>query len=301
MRRRRNLLDSFLIDRNPPTRRLENLRTRQREAAHRDAMHRAEHDDPPHDAARRGDFVISACGYRAGIDVTGVRHDKRLRKAQARREVLYAAEKIVELGDESARISRIERAGYGGGTDGSHRTYLGLRSVLVKQFQYPFQGVDNGLFANAFAVTCEPPRLGMPPAFLALPRKAHRAYRLGRTAAAWSGDPGHRDRQAAFASPQRARCHFTRGLLAHRAAPGERIGAHAEQLALGVVGVGDEPALEPVGRARDRGDGLSNPAAGARFRRDQHLARRLEPLADPCRELSHQKNSRFITASTISA
>src|SRR3981189_1409276 len=137
LRQRRDFLDSFLIDGNPPKRRLENLRTRQREAAHRDAMHRAEHDDPPHDAARRGYFVISARGDRPGIDVTGVRHDKRLRKAQARREVLYAAEKIVELGDESARISRIERAGYGGGTDGSHRTYLGLRSVLVKQFQYP--------------------------------------------------------------------------------------------------------------------------------------------------------------------
>ena len=87
-------------------------------------MHRAEHDDPPHDAARRGDLVVSARGDRPRIDVAGVRHDKRLRKAQTRREVLYAAEQVVELGDERARIARIERAGYGGGADGSHRPYL---------------------------------------------------------------------------------------------------------------------------------------------------------------------------------
>jgi len=46
-----------------------------------------------------------------------VRHDERFRKAQTRREVLYAAEQVVELGDERARIARIERAGYGGGAD----------------------------------------------------------------------------------------------------------------------------------------------------------------------------------------
>src|SRR3989449_4114848 len=89
--------------------------------------------------------------------------------------------------------------------------------------------MDTGLFTNAFAVACDPPRLGMPPAVLALPRKAHGAHGLGRTAAARSRDSSDCDRQAGFALPQRARCHFTRSLLAHRAAPGERIGAHAEQ------------------------------------------------------------------------
>src|SRR5205807_545105 len=112
--------------------------------------------------------------------------------------------------------------------------------------------MDNGLFTNAFAVASEAPRLAMPAAALALPREAHRAYRLGRSAASRSGDPGHCERHAAFAFSQRTRCHFTRGLLAHRAVPGERIGAHAERLPLGGVGVGDEPALEPVGGARDR-------------------------------------------------
>ena len=112
------------VDRHRAERRGEGVRARQREAAHRDAMHRTEHDDAPHDAARRGELVIGARGHRPRIDVAGVRHDKRLRKAQTRREVLYAAEQIVELGSERARIAGVEHPGYGGRAHASHRPYL---------------------------------------------------------------------------------------------------------------------------------------------------------------------------------
>src|SRR5262245_21426715 len=81
---------------------------------------------------------------------------------------------------------------------------------------------------------------------LARPGEANHANRLFARAATRPRDAGDRDAHRAPGAHQRALRHLARGFLAHGAVPLERLGAHAEQLALGVVRVGDTAALEPV-------------------------------------------------------
>ena len=54
------------------------------------------------------------------------------------------------------------------------------------------------------------------------PGKAHQPNGLGQGAPGRTGHAGDRDRHAAAAVPQRAKRHFTRRFLAHRAVPFER-------------------------------------------------------------------------------
>ncbi len=109
-----------LVERDVAERRRERLDRGNGEAAHRHAMHRPEQHDPAHDAARRAEPVVGMRGHRPGVDVARMRHDERLGKAQARRRRVDAAEELVELGIEAARVRWIEGAGDGRGTDGSH-------------------------------------------------------------------------------------------------------------------------------------------------------------------------------------
>ena len=89
------------------------------EAAHGDAVHRAEQHDAAHDAACGRELVVGARGDRAGIDVAGVRHDERLRESEPRRR-LDAAEELVHFGDQAARVARVEHARDGGAAYGCH-------------------------------------------------------------------------------------------------------------------------------------------------------------------------------------
>ena len=109
-----------VIKRDVTERGREGLRCGNRKAADRDAMHRPEQHDPPHDAARGAELLIGTRRDGPRVDVARVRHDERLGKTQARRRRVDAAEKLVELGVQAARVRRIEHPGDGGGTDGSH-------------------------------------------------------------------------------------------------------------------------------------------------------------------------------------
>jgi hypothetical protein len=95
LRQSAHLVKRSAIDRDSAERGSERLVARDGKAAHRHAMHRSEHHHTPHDAARRGELFISMGRDTTGVDIAGVRHDQRLRKAQARLGLLHAAEKLV--------------------------------------------------------------------------------------------------------------------------------------------------------------------------------------------------------------
>ena len=120
LRHAAHAVERLAVDRHGTERCGEGFVGRDGEAAHRHAMHRTEHDDTAHDAARIAELLVGASGDRAGIDVAGVRHDQRLRQAQTRLGLLDAAEKLVELGREGARVGGIEHAGDSGAANGSH-------------------------------------------------------------------------------------------------------------------------------------------------------------------------------------
>ena len=111
------------------------------------------------------------------------------------------------------------------------------------------------------------PRLGLHGPVPAGPGEPHEPHRLVRRAAGRTRDAGDGDRDVGAAPRQRARRHLARRRLAHRAEPGERLGAHAEQLDLRLVRIGDESALEPAGAAGDVGDRARDQPAGARLGR----------------------------------
>ena len=122
--------------------------------------------------------------------------------------------------------------------------------------------------------------LGLRIAAAPLPGDPDRADRLVVGAAARPGDAGHRHRDRRPGMHQRARHHFDHGFAADRAIVLQRFRAHAQQRLLGLVAVGGQAAVEPVGRAGDIGHGLGDPAAGAAFGGDQHLSRIAQARAE---------------------
>src|SRR5438105_9011313 len=169
----------------------------------------------------------------------------------------------------------------------------------VKGFQYPFQGVDNGLAAHALAVAGE--AQGFAAHFLvARPGEAHGADRLVLAAAGRAGNAGDRERDGRLAAPERAERHFTRRLLAHRPMYPQGIGAHAEHLLLGAIRIRHETAVEPRRRSRHRGHDLRRPSAGAGLGGGKHRFRSLEALAEGLRKRLHQKKS-FLARARMSS
>src|SRR5688572_6205948 len=156
----------------------------------------------------------------------------------------------------------------------------------LEVLQNPFEGPDNRLAPHAFPVAGELARLAGYRA-LARPREAHHADRLVRRAAARSGDAGHGERDRALAAAERALRHLARGFLAYRAVRAQRAFLDTEHLALGLVRVGDEAALEPGGGPGHRRDDLRRPAPGTRFGGDELRARRLQAFADFLRKRFH--------------
>ena len=78
-----------------------------------------------------------------------------------------------------------------------------------------------------------------------------------------AGDAGDRDRDVGAGAGERAGRHGARHRIAHRAVAQQGIPRHAQHLALGLVGVGDEGAVDDVRRAGDRRQGRGDQAAGA--------------------------------------
>src|ERR1700682_3973868 len=88
-------------------------------------------------------------------------------------------------------------------------------------------------------------------------RDTHRAHRMFRAAAAGSRNARGRDCDVRARPLDRSRSHLAHALLAHGANALERLLAHAEEVYLHRVGIGDEAALEVTRAARDVGDAMA--------------------------------------------
>ena len=111
---------------------------------------------------------------------------------------------------------------------------------------------------------------------LVLPGNAYRPDRLCRCPSGRPGDPAHRNRNLRMTMGKRSGNHLDHGLLRHGAVPVQRCRFDAEHFALGDVGIRNEPALEPFGRAGNRSNRFADPAAGAGFRGRQRCTVRFE-------------------------
>ena len=98
----------------------------------------------------------------------------------------------------------------------------------------------------------------------------HQPDRLFGRAAARSGNAGDGQRDAGARTGKRARRHLQRGLARHRAMGIERRAGNAEHLHLGFVGIGDEAAVDDIGRAGNVGERGGDHAAGAGFGGGEH-------------------------------
>src|SRR6516165_1446957 len=109
--------------------------------------------------------------------------------------------------------------------------------------------------------------------------------RLSGSGTVGSGDTAHRQRHVRLGHSQRTLGHLADRLLAHRTEARERSGGHPEVAQLRGVGIGDEPAFEPLRAARDIRERLGHPAPGAGLGRDDAPRGGAQLLADARREL----------------
>ena len=93
--------------------------------------------------------------------------------------------------------------------------------------------------------------------------KMHQTYRLARRGAAGAGDAGDGDGEIDAGTLQRADRHLRGGFLADGAKGRKRSGIHPEHRALGVIGIGDEAAVDDVGRTGNIGQCTGDEAPGA--------------------------------------
>ena len=96
-------------------------------------------------------------------------------------------------------------------------------------------------------------------------RKMHQANRLAGPAAARTCDAGDGDHEIGFCLAERAARHGLGGFAADGAVLAQDVRRHAQHLLLGRVRIGDEAAIEHVGRAGDLGERARHQAAGAGF------------------------------------
>ncbi len=95
--------------------------------------------------------------------------------------------------------------------------------------------------------------------------KMDQTHRPFRRPAPWPGDAGDRNHQLGPAPFKRAGGHGADDRLADRAVLGDQFGRYAEDFALGMVRVGDEPAFEDCRRAGDPGQAAGDQSASAGF------------------------------------
>src|SRR6185312_5152285 len=94
-----------------------------------------------------------------------------------------------------------------------------------------------------------------------------KADRLFFAAAVRPGNPGYRQRDARMRTGQCAGRHFLRGLVRYGTVGVQRRGRNADHLHLGIVGIGDEAAVDHRRRAGNIGQRGDDQAAGATLRR----------------------------------
>jgi len=104
-------------------------------------------------------------------------------------------------------------------------------------------------------------------------RKMHQPDRLARRGAARTGNPGDGDGDIDVGGFQRANCHRGRGFLADGAEGVERRRLDPQHRPLRLVRVGDEAAVDDVGRSGNVGKGGGDHAPRAGLgRRDRQFA-----------------------------
>ena len=97
----------------------------------------------------------------------------------------------------------------------------------------------------------------------------HQSDRLFRRAAVRPGDAGDGDARSHRRMRQHAPRHRFGGLAADRAITVQRAADDAEHVLLGLVGIGDEAAVEHAGDAGNFGERAGHQPAGAGFRRSR--------------------------------
>jgi len=93
------------------------------------------------------------------------------------------------------------------------------------------------------------------------------ADRLHLRAARRARNAGDRHADMGVGVLQRAFRHHPHHRLGDRAIVGDQVAGYAQQVLLGAVGIGDQAAVEDVGRTGHRGDRGRDQPAGAAFRR----------------------------------
>src|SRR6185369_15120929 len=127
-------------------------------------------------------------------------------------------------------------------------------------------------------------------------------YRLFPAAARRPGDAGDRDAGARAGIAHGTGRHGAYHRFTHRPVRGDGCGIDAKQLDLGFIGVGHEPALEPVAGPRQFGAGGRDQPAGAAFGGRQHPAFVLQQRRQLFRRLhSHQNLHAAMTSKVQNA
>src|SRR3954469_17055250 len=109
-----------------------------------------------------------------------------------------------------------------------------------QEFKHALQRAHDRLRAHTLPIAAEAPRLGENVAAAPRPGEAHRTDRFRVAAARRSGDAGHGDRNGRAAMLEGAASHLLRGLLAYGAVVFQRRFRDTKDLALRLVGIGDE-------------------------------------------------------------
>jgi hypothetical protein len=151
---------------------------------------------------------------------------------------------------------------------------LDRRFRPTRHLDQHFQGFDDGLLSDATAADRAEPLLAMGDAAVARRhREVNEPDRLAGRGAARACDSGDGHRQIDIGMFKRTEGHRDCDFLAHRAESFELDCFDAEHGVLGFVGIGDETAIDHVGRSGHFGQSCCDKAAGAGFSRcDLQLA-----------------------------
>jgi len=137
-------------------------------------------------------------------------------------------------------------AGAQAGCRGTARLDLGLRAA--GEIHQHAQRLDHGAGAHGGAADRAKALLAVDDAAIARgDGEMHETDRLAGRGAAGAGNAGDGNRKIDAGTLKRTNCHGGCGFFADRAEIRERAGLDAEHGALGIVGIGDEAAVDHVG------------------------------------------------------
>ncbi|OJU21152.1 MAG: hypothetical protein BGN84_05420 [Afipia sp. 62-7] len=146
------------------------------------------------------------------------------------------------------------------------RALLDRRLRAARHLHQHFQRFDHRLLANIAAANRSKTEFLVSDATVTRGhREVHQTDRLSGRRAAGTGNTCNGDGKIGVRVFECSDRHGGRGFLAHRAEGLQRRRVHAEHLVLGFVGVGDETAIDHIGRSGNVGQRACDKAAGARF------------------------------------